>query len=93
MEKRAQKEEEEEEAKKDAEGRTYAVPLAKTLSKVTGTPQGNTSSESSAYAVVGRGQTVVSFHKKKFQEARGRPRKTILRLPPAAGGTPQTPTD
>ena len=64
MEKRAQKEEEEEEAKKDAEGRTYAVPLAKTLSKVTGTPQGNTSTESSAYAVVGRGQTVVSFHKK-----------------------------
>jgi hypothetical protein len=27
------------------------------------------------------------------QQARGRPRKTNLRLPPAAGGTPQTPTD
>ena len=28
-----------------------------------------------------------------FQQARGRPRKTILSLPPATGGTPQTPTD
>ena len=35
------------------------------------------------------------FEKKNSQQARGRPRKTILRLPPAAGGhgTPQTPTD
>ena len=30
---------------------------------------------------------------KNSQQARGRPRKTILRLPPVAGGTPQTPTD
>jgi hypothetical protein len=82
MEKRAQKEEEEEEAKKDAEGRTYAVPLAKTLSKVTGTPQGNTSSESSAYAVVGRGQTVVSFHKKNDRRKRDSAESTnAVRVP------------
>ena len=42
---------------------------------------------------------LISEKKKNFQAARGRPRKTILRLPPAvrlppaAGGTPQTPTD
>ena len=82
MEKRAQKEEEEEEAKKDAEGRTYAVPLAKTLSKVTGTPQGNTSTESSAYAVVGRGQTVVSFHKKNDRRKRDSAESTnAVRVP------------
>ena len=54
MEKRAQREEEEE----DVEVRTYAVPaleVAKILSKVTGTPQCNTRTESSTCAVVGRG--------------------------------------
>ena len=85
MEKRAQKEEEEEEAKKDVEGRTYAVPalmVAKTLSKVTGTPQGNTSTESSAYAVVGRGQTVVSFHKKNDRRKRDSAESTnAVRVP------------
>ena len=35
----------------------------------------------------------LSLEAKNSQQARGRPRKTILRLPPAAGGTPQTPTD